>query len=356
MQHIFSLYLLFFYFVSIDSFLLKKRLLEKMSWIEYPSDCHFPIENIPFGIFSTISSPSPRVGTAIGDFVVDLSTLYEDGLFSDTGLPLNVFASSSLNSFMSLNRSVWQAVRHRLIYLFTNADSGDSRLKLNISLQERVMNPMCNVIMHLPAQIGDYTDFYCSREHATNCGIMFRGVENALQPNWLHLPVGYHGRASSVVISGTPVVRPWGQIHADRTQPKLGSKFSQCKALDYELEIGFFVGGKDNPIGKPIKMSEAEDRIFGIVLLNDWSARDVQAWEYVPLGPFTAKSFCTSVSPWVVTLDALDPFRCATSAGMEQNNPSPLPYLVDPDYHKSTYDVNLEVSSGILICPGLPCL
>jgi fumarylacetoacetase len=202
---------------------------------------------------------------------------------------------------------------------------------------------MSDVSMHLPASIGDYTDFYSSREHATNVGIMFRGKDNALQPNWLHLPVGYHGRSSSVVVSGTEVVRPAGQLAVDKDDHSKGSLYSSCKLLDFELEMAFFIGGAANPLGRPITMEEAEDRIFGVTLMNDWSARDIQAWEYVPLGPFTAKNFLTSVSPWVISLDALAPFKTSTSAGPQQTDPEPLSYLVDPEYATGTYDVRLEV-------------
>ena len=313
-----------------------------MSWIPVNEESHFPIQNIPFGVFSTPGS-KPRVGTAIGDFVVDLSVLFSEGLFSDLGFASNVFEESTLNSFMQLDKSVWTNTRSRLISLL--AVGGDNRLESNESLRARAIFPANHVTMHLPAHIGDYTDFYSSREHATNVGIMFRGVENALQPNWLHLPVGYHGRSSSVVISGTDVVRPSGQVQLDKVDASKGSIFSPCKLLDYELEMGFFVGGQGNPMGKPIKITEAENNIFGVVLLNDWSARDIQAWEYVPLGPFTAKNFATSISAWVVTIDALNDFRCSTSAGPEQNNPVPLPYLIDPDYARSTFDVRLEVRS-----------
>lgn len=313
-----------------------------MSWIPVSENSHFPIQNIPFGVFST-STASARVGTAIGDYALDLAALYNEGLFNNTGLDKNVFAESTLNSFMAMDSSVWRATRNTIIQLLA-ADSADKRLESNEELKNRVLIPMSSVKMHLPATIGDYTDFYSSREHATNVGIMFRGVDNALQPNWLHLPVGYHGRSSSVVVSGTDVVRPSGQLQADKADPSKGSVFGSCKLMDFEVEMGFFVGGQGNTHGKPLKMSEAERSIFGMVLLNDWSARDIQAWEYVPLGPFTAKNFATSISPWVVTLDALDQFRCSTSAGAAQTDPVPLPYLVDPDYARSTYDVKLETS------------
>ncbi len=314
-----------------------------MSWIHVNEDSHFPIQNIPFGVFST-SSTKPRVGSAIGDFVLDLSGLYNAGLFSDLGFASNVFEESTLNSFIALDQSTWMATRGRIISLLAADSNADKRLESNLDLRNTVLIPVKNVTMHLPATIGDYTDFYSSREHATNVGIMFRGVDNALQPNWLHLPVGYHGRSSSIVISGTDVVRPSGQLQADKADPSKGSIFSSCKLLDFELEMAFFVGGAGNPQGKPISIAEAEQSIFGVVLLNDWSARDIQAWEYVPLGPFTAKNFASSISPWIVTLDALDSFRCSTSAGPVQDNPTPLPYLVDPDYARSTYDVRLEVS------------
>jgi len=195
--------------------------------------------------------------------------------------------------------------------------------------------------MHLPAAIGDYTDFYSSREHATNVGIMFRGKDNALQPNWLHLPVGYHGRASSVVPSGTPVVRPAGQLQLDRTDPTKGTEHAPCKLLDFELEMGFFIGGPTNHLGTPLTMEGAHERIFGFVLCNDWSARDIQKFEYVPLGPFGAKNFATTISPWVVMTEALAPFTCETSA-IFQADPAPLPYLRDPHY--GSYNVELEVA------------
>lgn len=310
------------------------------SWIEVHPDSHFHVQNLPWGIFSTAGVA--RAGTIVGETVIDLAALYEAGVFADAGLPHNVFAESTLNSFMELTRPVWRAVRATLTLLLVIG--GNNFLSTNEELKAKVLIPASEVTMHLPARISEYTDFYSSREHATNVGIMFRGVDNALQPNWLHLPVGYHGRASSVVVSGTDIIRPCGQLQKTPTDPKEGSIFGACRLLDFELEMGFFVGGPANPLGTPITMEQAEDRIFGVVLLNDWSARDIQAWEYVPLGPFTAKNFATSISPWVVTLDALDPFRCESSAGEAQTNPVPLPYLVDPDYHRGTFDVKLEVA------------
>lgn len=315
-----------------------------MSWVNVAADSHFPIQNLPFGIFSTITKPSwPRPGVAIGDYVLDLNCLHNAGLLNDLGFPSAILTEPTLNSFMGLERKHWRATRSRLQDLL-GANSTDDRLRENETLKSKALVPMEYVVMHVPAQIGDYTDFYSSREHATNVGIMFRGKDNALQPNWLHLPVGYHGRASSVVVSGSDVVRPSGQLQADAADPSKGSTYGPCRLLDFELEMAFFVGGKANPLGRPLTIEEAEDRIFGVVVMNDWSARDIQAWEYVPLGPFTAKNFATSISPWIVMLDALDPFRCETSAGPVQDNPQPLPYLRDPNYGQSSYNVRLEVS------------
>jgi len=303
-------------------------------------DHEFSIQNLPYGVFSA-PGRGARCGVAIGDWVVDLAELGSAGLLSAVaGLDTAVFTKDSLNGFMGYPRPVWQATRARLVELLT-AEGGDAALQASEDLRAKVMVPMATVTMHMPARVGDYTDFYSSREHATNVGIMFRGRENALQPNWLHLPVGYHGRASSVYVSGTDVVRPRGQLQKDRDDPKQGSVYGACRLLDFELEMGFFVGGPGSAPGQCLSMAEAEDRIFGVVLMNDWSARDIQKWEYVPLGPFGAKNFATSISPWVVTLDALEPFRCPTSAGV-QADPEPLEYLQDPNY--GSYDVALEVA------------
>ena len=269
------------------------------SWIDVSATCHFPIQNLPYGVFSYSNCP-PRCGVAIGENVLDLSALHDAGLLGGLGFDTSIFAQPSLNSFMGLAKNSWVATRHRVADLLS-ADGSDSRLKDDESLKKVALIPMKVVQMHLPAVIGDYTDFYSSREHATNVGIMFRGKENALQPNWLHLPVGYHGRASTVVLSGTDVVRPCGQLQIDKDDPAKGSIYGPCKLLDFELEMAFFVGGPANAMGTALSIAEAEDRIFGMVLMNDWSARDIQAWEYVPLGPFTAKNFATSISPWVVT-------------------------------------------------------
>jgi len=313
------------------------------SFVPVSQESHFPIQNIPLGIFSRKSDSSwPRAGAAIGDFVLDLALLSREGLLENLGFDSRVFCESTLNSFMSYDRPQWRAARAKIQELLSQ-DGADSRLRSNAALQQLALIPMADVIMHMPADVGDYTDFYSSREHATNVGIMFRGKDNALQPNWLHLPVGYHGRASSVVISGAPVVRPSGQLAIDKDDHSKGSMFSPCRLLDFELEMAFFLGGKPNQLGVPLTVAEAEDRIFGLTLMNDWSARDIQAWEYVPLGPFTAKNFCTSISPWIVSLDALEAFRTSSSAGPEQSNPAPLPYLHDPEYATGSYDVRLEV-------------
>jgi fumarylacetoacetase len=287
------------------------------SWVEVSPESDFSLQNLPYGIFSAPTtsqhSPSCRVGVAIGAFVLDLQCLHERGVLNALPFDTSIFGHSTLNAFMCLTSTEWRATRARLIDLLTT--DGDPILREDVELQTTALHPQSSVRMHLPASIGDYTDFYSSREHATNVGIMLRGKDNALQANWLHLPVGYHGRSSSVVLSGTDIVRPFGQVQVSKDDPKQGSTFAPTKSLDFEVEMGVFVGGNLNALGSRIDIGTAHENLFGVVLLNDWSARDVQAWEYVPLGPFTAKSFATSISPWVVTMDALAPFRCASSAG-----------------------------------------
>lgn len=304
------------------------------SFIPVAPDCHFPIQNIPFGVFRPAAGAAPRVGTAIGDQVVDLSVLAEAGLFREDYA--HTFSQGALNAFMALGKDAWRDARGRIQALLS---SDTPTLRDDPALQARALLPMASVIMELPAVVGDYTDFYSSREHATNVGIMFRGVDNALQPNWLHLPVGYHGRSSSIVVSGRDIRRPRGQVQLDDTDEKKGSAFAACRLFDFELEMGTFIGPAST-LGEPIDIADADNHIFGLVLLNDWSARDIQKWEYVPLGPFTAKNLATTISPWVVTLDALAPFKCPTSAVVQ--DPVPLPYLRDPDY--SSFDINLEVT------------
>lgn len=315
------------------------------SFIETAPDSHFPIQNLPFGVFRPRTGAAPRVCTAIGDRVVDLSVLEEAGLFEDRTIRAErPFSRPTLNHFMSLGRSVQRAARDELTHML---DERTPVLRDDTQLRGAAFHRQASVEMLLPAKIGDYTDFYSSREHATNVGTMFRGKENALQPNWLHLPVGYHGRASSVVVSGTDVRRPCGQTKPDDDAPPV---FGPSRLLDFELEMGFFVG-PGNALGEPIPIDRADEHIFGLVLVNDWSARDIQKWEYVPLGPFLSKSFATTVSPWVVTLDALEPFQ---TAGPEQH-PRPLPYLQVSG--EQTFDVHLEVrlSNRALEEPHLLC-
>jgi fumarylacetoacetase len=243
-----------------------------------------------------------RIGVAIGDNVVDLSQIKH--LFNGPLMKSkqNVLDSTTLNDFMALGHLCWRETRQRLIDLLS--DNGSPDLRNDQELRAKAILNRSECIMHLPANIGDYTDFYSSRQHATNVGCMFRDPNNALLPNWLHLPVGYHGRSSSIVVSGTPVRRPNGQTIPDETKPPV---FGPCKLLDFEMEMAFFVG-PGNDLGEPIDINKSHEHIFGMVLMNDWSARDIQKWEYVPLGPFTAKNFATTISPWVVTMDALMPF------------------------------------------------
>lgn len=291
------------------------------SFIDIHPDSDFSIQNLPYGVFSTKENPSPRIGTRLGDFVIDLAMLDDENAFSKR---YGFFADSTLNRFMASRRNVWREIRQRLTRLLGEEQA---------SLKTEALIPIDQVQMHLPVSIGDYTDFYASREHATNVGIMFRGKENALMPNWLHLPVGYHGRASSVVLSGTDVTRPCGQV-----KPKdVSVEFVASRQLDFELEMGFFIG-TGNDLGEPISIDDAREHIFGMVLLNDWSARDIQAWEYQPLGPFLAKNFATSISPWVVTMDALKPFRVKPP----KQEPTPLSYLASDS--ASGFDIQLEVT------------
>lgn len=303
------------------------------SFIDVPNDHEFPIQNLPYGVFST--GGTRRCGVRIGDFVLDLAVLERRGHFK-TALQdaSEMFSQSSLNAFMGLGRPAWQAVRAKIQKLLA---AENDALRDNEALRNEALIPLKRVTMHLPAQIGDYTDFYSSKHHAFNVGTMFRGPENALMPNYLWIPVGYHGRASSVVVDGTPVRRPLGQTKADDADAPV---FGPCRLLDFELEMGFFTG-PGNELGKPIAIGDAEDHIFGLTLVNDWSARDVQKWEYVPLGPFLAKNFATTISPWVVPLEALEPFRCDAPT----QEPQPLDYLRAPNAAaKATFDIKLEVA------------
>lgn len=303
----------------------------KRSFIEVESESHFPIQNLPYGVFSPRSGGAPRIGVAIGDFILDLMVLDDAGHFNMTDVAgKEIFHQPSLNAFMALGRKAWREVRAQIQHLLSE---DEPTLRDNEALRDAALLRQSDVELLLPAKIGDYTDFYASKEHATNVGIMFRGKENALMPNWTHLPVGYHGRASSVVLSGTDVRRPQGQMKPlDATAPIFGP----CRQLDFELEMGWFIG-PGNKMGQPVPVESAEDQIFGLVLVNDWSARDIQSWEYQPLGPFLAKNFATSISPWVVPLDALEPFRVA---GPKQET-EPLPYLRTTT--SGAFDINLEV-------------
>lgn len=290
---------------------------------------HFTINNIPFGIFS-IKNQKKRLATIINDQVVDLYALAELGYFDDLKIKKSVFKNDFLNDFISLGKGKTNAVRKRLQEILANPTSEIQNPKLNtpsVFFNENAVK------LHLPIKIGDYTDFYSSEQHATNVGMMFRPNGDALLPNWKHIPVGYHGRASSIFVSGTDFHRPKGQINAtDATPPT----FSATKRLDIELEMATIIG-KNNPIGDSIDVNKAEDYVFGFTLFNDWSARDIQRWEYVPLGPFLAKNFFSSMSPWVVTLEALEPFRVPA----EVQNPEVLPYLKEEKHQN--FDIQLEV-------------
>jgi len=304
------------------------------SFIPVSPENNFPIQNLPFGVFRPTPGASPRVGVAIGDFVLDLSVLEDKGFFDGPELKgEKVFTQEVLNPFMSLGKKARKEAR-AVISRLLSAD--EPTLRDDNSLRNEALLPMNQVILELPVAIGDYTDFYSSREHATNVGTMFRGKDNALQPNWLHLPVGYHGRSSSVVLSGTDLHRPMGQTKADDA---VSPSFGPSRLVDFELEMGFFVGS-GNKLGFPISMKNAEEHMFGLVLVNDWSARDIQKWEYVPLGPFLAKNFGTTISPWVITIEALEPFR---TSGPVQENPETLPYLKS-EKNTDTYDIHLEVA------------
>ena len=305
------------------------------SFLDLPADTAFGLDNLPYGVFSTDADPSPRVGVRIGEQVLDLAYLETQGLIAAPGAGRAPVFHGPLNAFMALGKEAWDALRGRLQDLLSA--SGPDDLRGSETHLESAFTPLAEVTMHLPADIGDYTDFYSSRQHATNVGTMFRGPENALMPNWLHLPVGYHGRASSVVVSGTDVVRPKGQQKPEDAPPVFGPS----TLLDIELELGFFVG-PGNALGESISVQEAADQIFGFVLVNDWSARDIQKWEYVPLGPFLGKSFATSISPWVVPAAALEPFRVEGEAqDASGGNPEPLAYLRQQG--KRSLDIDLEV-------------
>ncbi len=302
----------------------------RKSWLPVPDNSDFPIQNIPFGVFLTKEN-IVTVGTRIGDFAIDLGALQQLDYFEGIELTDDMFMQDTLNDFISDGKKTWRLVRNRIAEIF---DEKTPKLRDNINHRNIVIFNMKDVEMQLPVLIGDYTDFYSSREHATNVGKMFRDPENALLPNWLHIPVGYHGRSSTIVPTEIPVNRPMGQtLPNGETTPVFGPS----RSVDFELETAFITTDA-NIMGENIPISEAEDYIFGMVLLNDWSARDIQKWEYVPLGPFLSKNFATSISPWIVTMDALEPFR---TKGPKQV-PTPLPYLQQKGKH--SFDINLEVA------------
>lgn len=294
------------------------------SFIPVDPDAPFPIQNLPYGVFSTPDTPA-RIGVAIGDQILDLSVLEAANL-----LPTRrTFYHDSLNRFMAAGKATWDSVRARLQILLRE---DHAELRDDTDLRARAFVPQRSATMHLPAQIGDFTDFYSSRDHAERVGAMLRDPQNALFPNWLHLPVAYHGRSSSVVVSGTPIRRPWGQVKPGSAEAPL---FMPTRRLDFELEVGCFIG-PGNALGDPINADDAEAHVFGLVLVNDWSARDIQAWEYQPLGPFLAKNVATTISPWVVPMAALEAFRVPA---VEQD-PAVLPYLQESDRH--TFDIKLQ--------------
>ena len=295
------------------------------TWIKIDKNSDFSIYNLPFGVYST-ESKNKKIGIAIGDMVLNLEGINKLGVFDDLNIGSNVFVSNYLNDFISLGKKTTVKVREIVQKELCDASSV-LRNNNSIFIKQE------DVTMHMPVKIGDYTDFYSSIEHATNIGTMFRDPKNALLPNWKHLPVGYHGRASSIILSGQNIYRPKGQVMLiDNTAPS----FQESSRVDFELEMGFIIGKSTN-LGESVSAEEAENFIFGKVLFNDWSARDIQKWEYVPLGPFLAKSFASSISPWVVTLEALEPFK--TNGPIQ--DPEVLPHLSTKG--AKNYDINLEV-------------
>lgn len=300
------------------------------SWISVPENSDFPIQNLPFGVVKT-ADLTPFVATRIGNKVVDLKTLFQLGYLNNLGFQLVDFDNQFLNSLMKHGKVATRNLRNRLSELF---ELNNQELQQNDVHVHEVLFDIEEVEMSMPIQIGDYTDFYSSKEHATNVGMMFRDPANALLPNWLWIPVGYHGRASSVILSGQNIHRPKGQIKPVPTENPI---YEASRQVDFELEMAF-VTFDGKPLGDSISTAEAEDYIFGLCLFNDWSARDIQAWEYVPLGPFLAKNFASSISPWIVTLDALEPFAVETT----KQDPKVLSYLEFEG--KKSYDINLQVA------------
>ncbi|SHG20163.1 fumarylacetoacetate hydrolase [Flavobacterium fluvii] len=302
----------------------------RKSWINVPEDSDFPIQNIPFGVFIT-KDDVITIGTRIGNSAIDMGALQQLNYFEGIELTDDMFTQDTLNDFISDGKKTWRLVRNRLAELF---DETNPELQDNKEHREIIIFDIKDVEMQLPVLIGDFTDFYSNKNHATNIGKMFRETEDALLPNWLHIPLGYHGRSSSIIPSGVPVHRPMGQtLPKGETTPVFGTS----RSVDFELETAF-ITTDTNIMGENIPVTETEDYIFGMVLMNDWSARDIQKWEFEPLGPFLAKNFATSISPWIITLDALEPFR---TKGPKQD-PAPFPYLQQKGKHN--FDINLEVA------------
>ncbi|WP_457610121.1 fumarylacetoacetase [Lutibacter sp.] len=301
----------------------------RKSWLNINKGSDFPIQNIPFGVFIT-KEDIITIGTRIGEYAIDLGAFHQLGYFDGIPLTDDMFMQDSLNDFIADGRKTWRLVRNRIADVF---DAENSNLRDNKKHRDIIIFDMNDIEMLLPIDVGDYTDFYSSKEHATNVGMMFRGKDNALMPNWLHMPVAYHGRSSSIVVSGTPIHRPYGQtLPIGETTPV----FAPSTKVDMELETAFITTAANN-LGEPIPIDEAWEYIFGMVLFNDWSARDIQKWEYVPLGPFLGKNFASTISPWIVTMDALEPFRCESP----KQKIMPLPYLQQKRKDNS-YDIKLE--------------
>ncbi|GHC62864.1 fumarylacetoacetase [Ulvibacter litoralis] len=302
----------------------------RQTWIETSATTDFPIQNIPFGVFLT-RDDIITIGTRIGDTAIDLGALHQLGYFEGIELTDDIFLQDSLNDFISDGQKTWRLVRNRISDIFLKDNPA---LRDNAEHKSKILFRLDEIEMQMPVEVGDYTDFYASKEHATNVGSLFRDPENALLPNWLRIPIGYHGRSSSIVPSGTPIRRPIGQTKpGDDGVPGFGPS----KLLDFELEMAFITTDA-NHLGKRISVKDAKDYIFGLVLFNDWSARDIQAWEYVPLGPFLGKNFASTISPWIVTLDALEAFRVE---GPKQD-PAPLPYLKQEG--KKNFDIKMQVA------------
>ncbi|KAI7567324.1 Fumarylacetoacetase [Hortaea werneckii] len=311
------------------------------SWLGIDSNSHFSIHNLPFGISSTAHNPDAHVAVAIGDYALDLHSFSQHNGFASLSMiqpHQSVFSHNTLNAFAALGRPMHRVVREYLQSVLLENGPFSDILQNNDELRKLVLIPLKDCQMHLPMAIGDYTDFYAGLHHAYNVGVLFRGPQNALQPNYKYLPVGYHGRASSVVVSGTPITRPNGQILLDPGAEIKHPSVSPSRKLDIELELGCFVC-KPSALGQPVGIDRAPEHLFGMVLMNDWSARDIQAWEYVPLGPFNSKNFGTTISPWVVLMDALEPFA---TVGIENEVPQ-MPYLDERD-RKSHFAIDLTVS------------